>query len=148
MNYGELDQDTGLAVVDAMSNKPALKKLDLNGAARDIIMAIFVIPNAGNIFGEDGIELLRGAMAAKGHEDVLGSMSDDELLAEEDEEEEEEEEEERGDGDESKGADGVEEKSVTATEKVSLRTKVEQMMAKRCFLSLPPCCRPMSSLKN
>lgn len=45
----------------------------------------------GNAFGEDGIELLRGSLEAKGHLDALGTLSDDEGLEEDDEEEEEEE---------------------------------------------------------
>ena len=79
---------------------------------------IYIIMNIGNCFGEDGIELLRGSLAAKGHEDVLGSLSDDEGLEDEDEEEEEEEEE-RGDSGEileqSKEADVSHDSSATET---------------------------------
>ena len=46
----------------------------------------------GNAFGEDGIELLRESLEAKGLIDHLGSLSDDEELDSEEEEEEEEEE--------------------------------------------------------
>ncbi len=53
----------------------------------------------GNIFGEDGIELLRESLEAKGIIDALGSLSDDEGL----ESDEEEEEEEEGEGGESGG---------------------------------------------
>lgn len=49
----------------------------------------------GNGFGEEGIELLRGSLEAKGHLDALGSLSADEG----DEEEEEEEERKDEDGD-------------------------------------------------
>ena len=56
----------------------------------------------GNIFGEDGIELLRESLEAKGLIDALGSLSDDEGL-ESEEEEEEEEEEGEGEGGESGG---------------------------------------------
>jgi hypothetical protein len=55
----------------------------------------------GNIFGEDGIELLRESLEAKGIIDALGSLSDDEGL--ESDEEEEEEEEGEGEGGESGG---------------------------------------------
>ena len=51
----------------------------------------------GNIFGEDGIELLRESLEAKGLIDALGSLSDDEGL------ESDEEEEEEGEGGESGG---------------------------------------------
>ena len=53
----------------------------------------------GNIFGEDGIELLRESLEAKGLIDALGSLSDDEGL----ESEEEEEEEGEGEGGKSGG---------------------------------------------
>lgn len=38
--FGELDQDAGLAVVDAMASKPALKKLDLNGMPEELTPVI------------------------------------------------------------------------------------------------------------
>ena len=56
--------------------------------------------SVGNTFGEEGIELLRESLEAKGLVDFLGSLSDDEGL---ESEEEEEEEEEEGEG-ESEGA--------------------------------------------
>ena len=54
----------------------------------------------GNIFGEDGIELLRESLEAKGLIDALGSLSDDEGV---ESDEEGEEEEEEGEGGESGG---------------------------------------------
>ena len=45
----------------------------------------------GNDFGEEGIDLLRESLEAKGCLDVLGSLSDDEGIEGEGEEEEEEE---------------------------------------------------------
>ena len=62
--------------------------------------------SSGNCLGEDGIELLRQLLEAKGCIDALGSLSDDELLESEEEgegggesgeEEEEGEEETEGD---------------------------------------------------
>lgn len=50
--------------------------------------------STGNAFGEEGIELLRESLEAKGLVDLLGSLSDDE--GGESEEEEEEGEEEAG----------------------------------------------------
>ena len=52
----------------------------------------------GNTFGEDGIELLRESLEAKGLIDALGSFSDDEGVSDGEEEEEEEEEEGEGEG--------------------------------------------------
>ncbi len=51
----------------------------------------------GNCFGEEGIELLRGSLEAKGHIEALGSLSDDEEVEHDGEDEEEREEEEEED---------------------------------------------------
>ena len=51
----------------------------------------------GNSFGENGIELLRGSLEAKGLTDALGTLSDDEGSEDEEEGEEGEEEEVRDD---------------------------------------------------
>ena len=58
----------------------------------------------GNVFGEEGIELLRESLEAKGLVDLLGSLSDDE--GGESEEEEEEEEEEEGAEEEQEESEG------------------------------------------
>ena len=55
---------------------------------------------AGNVFGKDGIELLKESLDAKGLVDALGSLSDDEGG---DSDEEEGDEEEGGSGEDSTG---------------------------------------------
>ena len=57
---------------------------------------ILLLFETGNAFGEEGIELLRESLEAKGLIDILGTLSDDEG-GESEEEEEEEGESEGGD---------------------------------------------------
>lgn len=45
-----------------------------------LVITLHSVLNPGNCFGEEGIELLRGSLEAKGHMEVLGSLSDDEGL--------------------------------------------------------------------
>ena len=84
-------------MADALTNKRALKKVELNGMFCQTMIIWCDCQRvggwtAGNCFGEEGIELLRGSLEAKGHIEALGSLSDDEDVEHEDEEEEEEEE--------------------------------------------------------
>jgi len=70
----------------------------------------------GNFIGEVDIELLRQSLEAKGHADVLGSLSDDEGEGDDDEDdggsEEEEENDKEPEPSEEVPADGVKEDSV------------------------------------
>jgi hypothetical protein len=105
-----LDSDAGLAVAEALTNKKSLKTVELNGKlwggshhVKHALSAV-ICDATGNAFGEDGIELLRGSLEAKGQLEVLGSLSDDEGLEEEEDEEEEENEEEDEDDKETSDA--------------------------------------------
>ena len=78
----------------------------------------YVLLLVGNIFGEDGIELLRESLEAKGLIDALGSLSDDEGLESDEEEEEEEGEggESGGEGDQSREKELLEESPIPKTD--------------------------------
>ena len=91
----------------------------------------------GNIFGEDGIELLRESLEAKGLIDALGSLSDDEGL-ESDEEEEEEEGEGEGEGGESGGeADQSREENLLEKEEESPVPKTDDRVPQQKTVSRP-----------
>ncbi|XP_022086163.1 ran GTPase-activating protein 1-like [Acanthaster planci] len=62
LSYGEIDREAGIKLAESMERKEALTVLELNG----------------NIFGEEGVELIRGVLEARGQLDALGSLSDDE----------------------------------------------------------------------
>ena len=123
-------------MAEALANKEDIKKIELNGQLSTILWCphvnyvmveifikddldsnylslgrvvynvFFCLLVIGNAFGEDGIELLRESLEAKGLADALGSLSDDEGLESEEEEEgegEESEQDSRGeDADESR----------------------------------------------
>ena len=67
------------------------------------------------MFGEDGVELLRESLEAKGLVDALGSLSDDEGVSDEGVSDGEEEEEEEGEG----GQDSEGEADQSREEKLS-----------------------------
>lgn len=59
---------------------------------RPLVMSL--APSTGNCFGEEGIELLRGSLEAKGLADALASLSDDEGLEDDDEDDQSDDREE------------------------------------------------------
>ncbi|XP_071087260.1 ran GTPase-activating protein 1-like [Haliotis cracherodii] len=77
LSGNEIGSSGASSVAESLEDKEHLVKLDLNA----------------NMLGEDGIELVRGAMEAVGKDHVLASFSDDEGSDEEDEDEEGEEDE-------------------------------------------------------
>ena len=92
----------------------------------------------GNAFGEDGIELLRESLEAKGLIDHLGSLSDDEELDTEEEEEEEEGAEKEGEegekveeGSESGGGGGGGEKDSTIEEEEEVKADISSTEEQR-----------------
>ena len=92
----------------------------------------------GNIFGEDGIELLRESLEAKGLIDALGSLSDDEGLESDEEEEEEEEGEGEGEGGESGGeADQSREEKLLEEEEESPVPKTDDRAPQQKTVSRP-----------
>ncbi|KAK8785104.1 hypothetical protein V5799_008528 [Amblyomma americanum] len=82
LGYNEVTLDGGLAIVEALKDKPLLETLELDG----------------NKFGTGGVEKLEEAMEAAGKIDKLCAFSDDEGSGDDDEDEEEEHEEDGGDG--------------------------------------------------
>uniref|UniRef100_A0A1E1X9W8 Putative ran gtpase-activating protein n=1 Tax=Amblyomma aureolatum TaxID=187763 RepID=A0A1E1X9W8_9ACAR len=98
LGYNELTLDGGLAIVEALKEKPLLETLELDG----------------NKFGTEGVEKLEEAMEAASKIDKLCAFSDDEGSGDDDDDEEEEEdhEDDGGDGDEK---DGSEKASVEAS---------------------------------
>lgn len=83
LSFGEITEAAALVVARALTDKPDLEKLDLNG----------------NCLGEDGCEALREAMESVDRSDVLGSLSDDEGEPDDDEEDEEDSDTEEDDDD-------------------------------------------------
>uniref|UniRef100_G3MR46 Ran-GTPase activating protein 1 C-terminal domain-containing protein n=1 Tax=Amblyomma maculatum TaxID=34609 RepID=G3MR46_AMBMU len=84
LGYNELTLDGGLAIVEAVKDKPLLETLELDG----------------NKFGTDGVGKLEGVMEAAGKIDILCAFSDDEGSGDDDEDDEEDHEDDGGDGDE------------------------------------------------
>ena len=129
LNYGELDQDSALEVAEALANKKEMKKIELNGwiqALLEISMQFIhrTFLSVGNAFGEEGIELLRESLEAKGLVDLLGSLSDDEGGESEEEEDEEQEEEEEEEGaEEEHGESEGGKDSVVGREESDLRSE-------------------------
>ncbi|XP_041829848.1 ran GTPase-activating protein 1b [Melanotaenia boesemani] len=62
LSYGEITEAAALVVAQAVTDKPHMEKLDLNG----------------NCLGEEGCEALREVMENMDKADMLGSLSDDE----------------------------------------------------------------------
>lgn len=54
----------------------------------------------GNSIGETNVELIKQVLEAKGHEDILGTLSDDEGDGEDDDEDEQEDDSESDENDE------------------------------------------------
>ncbi|NXE06796.1 RAGP1 protein, partial [Lophotis ruficrista] len=78
LSFCEIKRDAALTVAEAIEDKAALEKLDLNG----------------NCLGEEGCEQLQEILEGFNMAAVLGSLSDDEGEEEDDEEEEDEDEDE------------------------------------------------------
>uniref|UniRef100_A0A3Q4AK17 Ran GTPase-activating protein 1 n=1 Tax=Mola mola TaxID=94237 RepID=A0A3Q4AK17_MOLML len=79
LSFGEITEAAALVVAQAVTEKPHIERVDLNG----------------NCLGEEGCEALREVMESVDKADILASLSDDE--GEPDEEEEEEEEDDDDD---------------------------------------------------
>jgi len=76
-----------------------MKKLELNGInIFNIYNLLSIISTLGNNIGETNIELIKEVLEAKGHEDILGSLSDDE--GDEDDEDKDDDEDENSEPDE------------------------------------------------
>lgn len=71
LGFNEINGEAALAIATALANKPTMKKIELNG----------------NSIGETNVELIRQVLEAKGHEDILGNLSDDEGEGEDEDEE-------------------------------------------------------------
>lgn len=84
LGYNEMNGEAALAIATALANKPTMKRLELNG----------------NSIGETNVELIKQVLEAKGHEDILGTLSDDEGDGEDDDEDEQEDDSESDENDE------------------------------------------------
>lgn len=71
LSFGEITEAAALVVAQAVTDKPHMEKVDLNG----------------NCFGEEGCEALREAMETVEKGDLLASLSDDEGEPEDEDEE-------------------------------------------------------------
>ncbi|XP_035515344.1 ran GTPase-activating protein 1b [Morone saxatilis] len=78
LSFGEITEAAALVVAQAVTDKPHMEKVDLNG----------------NCLGEEGCEALREAMENMEKGDMLASLSDDEGEPDEDEEDDDEDEDE------------------------------------------------------
>lgn len=113
---------------------------------------------SGNCFGETGVELVRESLEAKGHAEVLGSLSDDEGSGTDEEgsdgeEEEKKEEEEDEEVEKELNGDKTEEINASETKRVVSSCKFMRWPAytRYCiyaFSSLGRCPLPTTKLPN
>ncbi|TKS90100.1 Ran GTPase-activating protein 1 [Collichthys lucidus] len=87
LSFGEITEEAALVVAQAVTDKPHMEKVDLNG----------------NCLGEEGCEELREAMENMDKGDVLASLSDDE--GEPDEDDDDGDDDEEGDDDDDDASD-------------------------------------------
>ena len=91
LGFNEMNGEAALAIATAVASKLTMKRLELNGMY--LVFKIFYdVINTGNSIGETSVELIKQALEAKGHDDILGTLSDDEGEGDDDDDEDDEQE--------------------------------------------------------
>ncbi|KAI0234623.1 Ran GTPase-activating protein 1 [Lamellibrachia satsuma] len=122
LSFNEVKESGANAIAYAMTEKPDLEKLDLDG----------------NQLGEDGIRVVRATMESVDKLDLLGSFSDDEGLDSEEEEDDEEEEEEEEDDERENSHDSEAVNEVRSQVKdVTLTPHQDKTVTTKDFLLFP-----------